>query len=150
MSTASPFMRPPRAPEASGAWPSRLVDMARSPEEIREQAEDMAIAPAGVPDVPQYPWGLTLRLENHALEKLGLDGTMPAAGDILEFFASAKVTNVRSEERVDPTTGESKCDCCVELQITAMLPHGSDAEANAEERSAARRARFYNGDGVPT
>lgn len=152
MSTASPFIRPaPSRASGSDGWPrGRLVDMARDPEEIREAAQEMAIpSPSGPPDVPQYPWGLSISLKNDSLDKLGLGGALPAAGDILEFFARAKVTNVHMDERVDSTTGETKCDCCVELQITAMLPHGDDAAANDDERTAARRSRFYDGDGVP-
>jgi hypothetical protein len=136
---------------SEAAWPhGSLIDMAKSPEQVRKEAEPMAsCAPSPCP-VPEYPWGLCISLENETLAKLGLDGDPPQVGDILEFFAAAKVTSASMREEIDPATGAPKSCCRVELQIVGMLPHeeetaGKDRMEEQEARSAGRRQRFYGG-----
>ncbi len=125
------------------AWPhGQMIDMAKSPEKIREDAAP--IADSARPAVPQYPYGLCISLDDESLAKLGLDGELPQAGDILEFCAAAKVTCASTTENVDPMTGQTKACKRVELQIVAIAPHEEEsAVEEAMERSAARRKRFY-------
>jgi hypothetical protein len=121
------------------SWPhGKMVSLARSGEEANK--EMMAVVDPQPPQGPQYPYGCCLRLDGDTMRKLGLDGEMPTAGDILEFYATAMVTCAR----VDPSSGEP----CVELQITEMLPHEEESasEDRMEEeaaKSAGRRGRFY-------
>jgi hypothetical protein len=136
---------------SESAWPhGQMIDMAKSPEQVRKEAEPMAsCAPSPCP-VPEYPWGLCISLENETLAKLGLDGELPRSGDILEFFAVAKVTSSTARDEIDPATGQSKECKRVELQIVGMLPHEEESQATdrveeEQARSAGRRQRFYGG-----
>jgi len=136
------------------SWPhGEMVDMSYDPEEIREK-QDMMMAGPALPRTPQYPCGLSISLSDDELEKLCLDGDLPAVGDLLEFFATAKVTSAQMTESVDPSGAPKKC-CRVELQIVGMLPHDeeppeTDRIEEEQARSQARRRRFYDGDGVPS
>lgn len=87
----------------------KLMDMARSAEEVRVDASPMALS-----NTPLYDYGLTLRLNSETLDKLNLDDTDVEVGDMLDFRAMAKVTSVSKH---DTGAGEK---CCVELQITHM------------------------------
>ncbi len=89
-----------------------MVDMARTPAEQVEEVQEMAM-----PSVPEYPYGLCLRLTEHELEKLGLPDTCNI-GDTLHFVAMAKVTSVSKRED----------GCSVELQITDMSAENEDEE----------------------
>jgi len=136
---------------SEAGWPhGSMIDLAKSPETIRKEAEPMqSCAPTPCP-VPEYPWGLSISLENESLAKLGLDGELPTVGDILEFFAAAKVTSASMREEIDPSTGQAKQCCRIELQIVGMLPHEEESAAEdrmetEQARSAGRRSRFYGG-----
>lgn len=127
----------------------KMVDMAKSPEEVKEQTAQSVPAMGIAPSAPVYPWGLCLRLEDDALEKLGLDGEMPTVGDMIHLCAMAKVTSVSANEMEDGNGGK-KTRCCIELQITHLGVEDEDQESaaieDAEEQTSARRSRFYGGD----
>lgn len=72
----------------------------------------------------KYPYGLSLRLDNDTLEKLGLD-SLPKVGTTVRVEATAKVTSVSSNEG---TQGKNRC---VELQVT-KLGVGSGAQSMEE------------------
>jgi hypothetical protein len=121
---------------------SELKDMAYTREEKRERNKGM-VAPenkASADIGPDYPWGLTLRLEKEALAKLGKDDDLPHAGDEWHVVIVAKVTAVREEDRI---SGDGECS--VELQVTHMrvLDEGEekddDEEGLAKSRGTARR-----------
>lgn len=95
-----------------------FVDMKKSKAELADEKKmnkaSCSIGPGGSSD--KYPYGLTLRLEEDSLEKLGIDDeNLPSAGDELTFTVRARVTDVSSRERAD---GDDTC--CVELQVTKM------------------------------
>jgi hypothetical protein len=131
------------------AWPhGRMIDMAKSPAEISKEIAPQPCDPCPPSSVPEYPWGLSISLEDDTLKKLGLDGDLPQAGDILEFFATAKVTCASTREEIDTATGAKRLCCRIELQIVAMLPHEEESAAEdrvetEQARSAGRRNRFY-------
>src|SRR5262245_43621371 len=120
-----------------------MVDMALPPREIKEELATPAPASSDA-KVPRYPWGLAIRLSNEELDKLGLGGELPKAGEVIEFEAVAKVTSASQNEMVNDK-GEKTITSHVELQITKMSV-GGDAEEDAREASAARRKRFYGDD----
>lgn len=64
---------------------------------------------------PEYPWGLSLNLDDAALKKLGID-ELPEAGDTCEIMAHAKVTRV-SQSTEDGKNGGHRN---VEIQITHL------------------------------
>ena len=124
---------------------SSMTDMARSPEEVKTDAPvTLGSMP---PNGPLYPWGLCIRLEKDSLEKLGLDGEMPSVGDMIHLCAMAKVTSVSENEMEDGNGGKTP-NRCVELQITHLATENEDQENaaidDAEQRSSARRSRFYD------
>lgn len=84
----------------------RLVDMRMSQEE-KDEGTVMA------PEMPDYPYGLCISLNDDDLEKLDLEDDMEA-GDTITFMATAKVTSVSARE----IGGE--VEKRVELQITNM------------------------------
>lgn len=86
-----------------------MKSMKLSKEEVKEntpmaQAKD---------DMPQYPYGLQIRLGKEELEKLGLS-EMPELGSESILHAKVKVTSVSESESL---YGEHKS---LELQITEM------------------------------
>lgn len=88
----------------------KLVSMkidAKAREE--KYAESVAI------DRPAYPYGLEVRLDKEALEKLGLADALPKAGQAMKLEATVDVTNVHES---DSANGGK--DCSLTLQITAL------------------------------
>lgn len=74
------------------------------------------------PDLPAYPYGLTLYLNDETLEKLGIK-TMPAVGSKLQLTATVIVTgtSVRATQgEKEAGEGAETTDSCVDLQITDM------------------------------
>jgi Major coat protein-like len=119
-----------------------MVSLAKTPAEVKEDMAPM-VATSLPPSAPQYPYGCCISLENDTLKKLGLDGDLPAVGDVIEFMATAKVTSASMNERVDESGKPETC-CRVELQITDMDVAETEDPAEEElERSAMRRQRFY-------
>jgi len=128
-----------------------MIDMAKSPEEVKEEVGKMmptvASKIADAPAVPVYPYGLCLSLEDDSIEKLALGDDLPEVGEMIHLCAMAKVTSVSKNER-ETTDGEKKLCRRIELQITHLATENEDEE-DAEgqlAKSEARRKRFY-GDG---
>src|SRR5690349_20212871 len=102
----------------------KLVSMKLSPA-AQEKAVDACCAPPA-PDAPRYPWGLTLNLDNEALDKLGIE-KMPAAGAELLLVAKVSVTRTGS---VDTAEGGKMRDLA--LQVTDMALEKSGRKSTAE------------------
>lgn len=84
---------------------------------IEKKPEEQSAAEIMYPkaaDMPEYPYGLELRLGNEELEKLGLF-TLPEVGKELTLQAKVKVTSVSSNEHLDGKPYKGVC-----LQITDM------------------------------
>lgn len=106
-----------------------MVDMTLSKEEAKE--ESGCIAPDG--DMPRYPYGLSLCLDDETLQKLGIT-TLPAIGAEMTLNARVKITSVRSRETQDEKGNESESS--VDMQITAM-------EVNTEQQEQSAAAVLY-------
>jgi len=128
---------------------TQMIDMAKSPDEVKEETKGGPPAMGAAPSAPVYPWGLCIRLEEDSLAKLGLDGEMPSVGDMIHLCAMAKVTSV-SENEMEDGKGGKTTRRCIELQITHLATENEDQEnaaiEDAEQRSSARRSRFYGSD----
>lgn len=128
-----------------------MVDMAKTPEDVKKEvSRDMPMsAPlgGGKPSVPAYPYGLCISLSEEELKKLGLDGELPAVGEMIHLCAMAKVTSVSENESEDSSGAKTK-HCRVELQITHLATENEDTEGAAfeaaEKEGTARRSRFYD------
>lgn len=87
-----------------------LVNMKMSSDEAKEYNT----VDGGMTDAPEYPYGLCIRLDDDALEKLGMTA-LPAIGT--EMMVMAKVI-VKSTSAYSRQGGEDHKD--VELQITDL------------------------------
>lgn len=106
-----------------------LVSMKLPPKPASEESMGM---PAEVEmEMPLYPWGLEIRLDNDSLTKLGITAeSLPAVSSSLMLTAKVDVTEVSSEQRA----GQGP-ELEVKLQITDMAlatkPEGAQAIFNA-------------------
>jgi hypothetical protein len=84
--------------------------------------------PSIATDAPEYPYGLSLTLDEEALDKLGID-TLPATETHVMVYAKAMVTSVS----VNESTGSGKRKS-VSLQITDLCLEapGSSKKTDAE------------------
>ena len=103
----------------------KMVDMAKTPVEIKEEKAEMAV-PAMEGDMPKYPWGLCISLDNESLDKLGADADCEV-GDLVHIMAMAKVTSVSQNETTEGTNKR------VELQIVQMSVEDESTEGDEEE-----------------
>jgi hypothetical protein len=97
-----------------------MINMKQSAEEAKEQSEKSAI------DMPEYPYGLCLSLDDDALEKLGITA-LPKVGSVMTITAKAYV---KGTSAYNTQGGESESR--MELQITDMeIGAANDASASA-------------------
>lgn len=111
----------------------KLVSMKMTRAEQRETYEPAKMAD----DAPVYPYGLTVRLDNDALDKLGL-ASMPEVGKSLLLMARVDVVSVSAHDSPSGSTRN------LELQITDLALDTDSGEGG----SAADR--LYNGDKAVT
>lgn len=98
-----------------------LISMKMSKEEAQEYTSPT------VADAPEYPWGLSISLDEDDLAKLGIS-TMPPVGATLMLQAQVTVTGTSQR---DTQGGEQ--EQCVDMQITDMaLSAGSGAAGMAD------------------
>ena len=77
-------------------------------------------------DAPAYPWGLSLTLDEEALDKLGIE--LPEVDEKVAVIAKATVTNVSSNSSAG---GEKRRS--VSLQITELCIEPGASTKKAEE-----------------
>ena len=88
-----------------------LVSMKRAPEKKAKKSDMCCSMPCSA---SEYPWGLSINLENESLDKLGMED-LPKVGDIVKIVAEAKVESVSSRSDKD-----TKNNRTVSLQIVKM------------------------------
>lgn len=102
---------------------TKLVNMKVSKAEREARYSEKSVAA----DAPSYPYGLSINLDDEALEKLGLE-ELPAVDAKVMIVAKATVTNVSSNAS---TGGEKRRS--IALQITDLcLESGSSKDAATE------------------
>jgi hypothetical protein len=121
----------------------RMIDMARSPEEIKKDMAPMSM-PSPESSAPAYPYGLCINLTEAEIDKLGIDAADCSVGDMIHLFAIAKVTS-RSDNEMETAGGGRKQCCRIELQITHLGLEDEDREDMAEA-SRERGRKRYGGD----
>lgn len=77
-------------------------------------------------DKPEYPYGLSINLDNESLKKLGME-ELPQVGDTMMVMAKVEVRSVSS---YDTTEGDDKN---VSLQITEMVAKPKEGKSLAEK-----------------
>lgn len=78
----------------------------------KEEAKELVSPEVG--DAPEYPYGLEIRLDDKALEKLGLSAP-PEVGKVMTITAKVTVTSASSYQTQG---GEAEANSC--WQITDM------------------------------
>lgn len=128
-----------------------MVDMAKTPAEVKDDMPVPIMMADSKPSGPVYPYGLCICLTEEELEKLNLDGDLPEVGDLVHLMAMARVTSVSQSEQ---QTGDGEKRQCsrVELQIIALKAEDEDREDSEERlekteaRDKARSESFYDDD----
>lgn len=98
----------------------KLVDLKLSKAD-KKASEPTAIV-GGKYEGPDYPYGLTLRLDNASLDKLGID-ELPKVGAAMKVMAMAVVTSVSSHE------SRNREDRTVELQVQQLAMEDEDDDS---------------------
>lgn len=104
---------------------TKLVNMQMPKKKIEEQVATES--PAA--DMPIYPWGLQVRLDEDSLDKLGME-KLPAVDGELMLIAKVKVVGVSSNEHSSNGKGKHKHKS-VELQITDLCLEDVPADKDA-------------------
>lgn len=94
---------------------SKLTDMRITKAERDKRKEKYSPSIAGSYDGPEYPYGLTLRLENDALDKLDLDD-LPPVGKSVQLVCVCEVTSV-SQSSTSTRGADKDTRRSLELQI---------------------------------
>lgn len=103
-----------------------LVDLKLSKAEKKEQVSENK-APR-----MEYPWGLSISLDEDTMEKLGIKG-VPGVGDEFHFVCVAHVTSARQSEYEE--SGMSKS---IDLQLSdmAIIKHEAADEDDPDDSAA--------------
>ena len=116
---------------------SKLVDMKYTAAEKKEESKEMS-APVGS-NMPDYPWGLCLDLNDESLKKLGIS-TLPEVGDEYHLIGVAKVT------RLSSSASETYSEDSMSLQICFLqLVHEDE---KPDEKESASEENKENRTGV--
>lgn len=100
----------------------KMVDMARTPAEIKARNKPMDVVSSG----EKYGYGLSICLDSDALKKLGVTD-LPEVGDEFHIIAIGKVTSTSKN------ASESNDSSRVEIQITNMaVMHEDEMEEKTE------------------
>lgn len=84
----------------------------------KTEAKDKADCSPCDGDLPRYPYGLCLYLDDETLKKLGIT-ELPKVGSNVQFGAVAKVTST-SQRAYQTSEGKEEMRTCIDLQITDM------------------------------
>lgn len=104
-----------------------MVNMKISPEQAQKD-----YAPTSVADAPEYPWGLSINLDEQSIKKLGLPA-LPQVGQTMMITARVNVNSVSSND-----TQQDGVQRSMSLQITDMEIGADKPETNPGES-------LYNG-----
>lgn len=103
-----------------------MISMKLTPAEAK--SETMLCDPDDTDDLPRYPYGLTVCLDDETLEKLGIT-QLPAVGTVMQLTALAEVCSVSQYEN------QTGSDNNLSLQITDM----ELANGNSDPKPIANR-----------
>lgn len=101
----------------------KLVSMKTTPAEAKKEADEWA---GKATTQPEYPYGLTICLDDDMLKKLGIAG-MPAVGTPMTLTAKVEVCSASQYSTVGKDTEQN-----VSLQITDMSLEGDSGPSVAD------------------
>lgn len=116
---------------------SDMVDMKYSKDERAEEAAGSCSSPDGT-NMPDYPCGLTISLDDVSLKKLGIT-ELPEVGDEYHLIAVAKVTSLSS------SASEKSEENRMTLQICYLQAVHEDEEPGEKETAAYENAENKSG-----
>lgn len=90
-----------------------LVSMKLSPMEAKEEYGGSMLCKPKPENLPKYPYGLSLYLDDEALAKLGIVN-LPDVGTVLTLHALVEVTSNSQRQSQEGKT------VCMDLQLTDM------------------------------
>lgn len=106
----------------------KLVNMKIDPKAREAKYAEQTVAA----DVPTYPYGLNINLEEEALEKLGLE-KLPKVDTEMVLYAKVVVTSASSNEHTAGGDGKTHKHRSVGLQITDLcLEAGGSKRKDAD------------------
>lgn len=110
-----------------------MPDMKLTNMKMDPKAREEKYASSVAMDAPVYPWGLEVRLDEDALELLGLT-KLPQVGKPMMLIARVDVTSVSEQKNVSEDKGTHK-HRSVSLQITdmALAPDEKGDEPAAQD-----------------
>lgn len=94
-----------------------MPNLALSPEEAKKEYGDCCVSPEGE-NLPKYPYGLSLYLDDDTLKKLGITD-LPKVGTSMPATITVTVTGTSQRATQSSKEGE-QMRTCVDLQITDM------------------------------
>ncbi|MHC1788986.1 capsid staple protein [Solidesulfovibrio sp.] len=100
-----------------------------------ERKHESGLAPAAVDEKRQFPWGLSVNLDDTSLKKLGRKVGDFTAGGYVFLLCKAKVNRIGIEEEEGGSEGR------VALQIEAM-----DLQTEDDKAAAAFQKVYGHGD----
>lgn len=90
----------------------KLIDMQLSPDEAKKEYGSPSML-SDNDDLPKYPWGLSLCLDDEVLAKLNL-GSLPDVGTTFTLMAVVEVTSNSQRQNQDGK------EVSMDLQVTKM------------------------------
>lgn len=108
----------------------KLKNMKLSKQDAKEQYGGSVMASA-----PEYPYGLSINLDDEALKKLGIKD-LPKMGAKIQITAIAEVSSVNENKSIDGKSRQS-----VSLQITDMdLDEAVETDGDPGEKLYGKKA----------
>lgn len=98
-----------------------IVSMKQDP---KEAVEDSGLATANPGEMPLYPYGTRLTLNDESLKALGI--SLPAVGTVYTLMARVEVVSARAEKVQD---GEQEIGADLQITDMGLEPEGSDPAA---------------------
>lgn len=115
---------------------SAMVDLKYTPKEQQEEAGE-SMSPTGS-NLPDYPWGTCIDLDDASLTKLGIPD-LPNVGDEYHIVAVGKVT------RLSSSADENEAENRMTIQIMFMELTHEDEMPDEKETAAGENAENKTG-----
>lgn len=110
----------------------QLTSMRLSAQEAKEEG---GYAQPANPDLPRYPYGLCLDLNDEVLQKLGIT-SLPTPGTTMQLIATVEVS------RISEYQNQEGKDACMGLQITDMALSAPAASNTASSSADIAKALY--------
>ena len=109
------------------------VDMKLTKAELKDRnGGPMTVGSSSKDKGPKYPWGLEIRLDEKAMEKLGMTD-LPEVGELCQISGLGRIVSVSQRE----TNDQSSKDVSIQIERLGLeVKEESDAAEAAEDDKA--------------